>query len=132
MIVPERFHNLLTDEKRALLMLAITLADGTPHVTPVWFKYDGEHIIINSAKGRVKDRAMRARPYVATAIVDPDDPYHWVMIRGAVVEITEEGAYDMICELALKYRGVRNYPKYEGEVRVTYKIKPEQISPKER
>lgn len=128
-MIPEKFNDLLSDEKQALMFLGVTLADGSPHVTPVWFKYDGEYIIINSARGRVKDRAMRARPYVAATISDPDDIYNWVQIRGPIVEITEENAFDMICELSLKYRGTRNFTKKEGEVRVTYKIKPEKVTP---
>ncbi len=129
-MIPEKFNDLLSDEKKALMFLGVTLADGSPHVTPVWFKYDGEYIIINSARGRVKDRAMRARPYVAATVSDRDDIYNWVQIRGPIVEITEENAFDMICELSLKYRGTRNYPRREGEVRVTYKIKPEKVTPR--
>ena len=44
---------------------------------------------------------------------------------------TEAGAYDVICDLRLKYRGDRNYPKNPGEVRVTYKVLPEQVFPKQ-
>ena len=60
--VPEAFHDLLADETQAYLVLATIMPDGTPQVTPIWFNFDGEHILINSAHGRAKDRNMTARP----------------------------------------------------------------------
>lgn len=127
--IPESFHDLLRDETRALLSLATLMPDGTPQVTPVWFNYDGEHILVNSAKGRVKDRNMRARPDVACLIVDPDNPYRYVQIRGRVVEITEEGAVEHINDLHFKYRGQRGYPVGD-QIRVIYKIRPASVSTK--
>ena len=64
---------------------------------------------------------------VALLIVDPADPYRYLQIRGSVVEETEEGAFDIICDLNFKYRGDRDYPKRPGEVRVTYTVLPEQV-----
>jgi hypothetical protein len=107
------------------------LANGAPQVTPVWFDWDGTHIIINTARGRVKDKVMRARRPVALAIFDPSEPYRYLQIRGRVIEETEVGGYEMICALNEKYHGNPNYPKRTGEIRVTYKILPEQVSPKE-
>ncbi len=129
-LIPERMIDLLSPEKKAFASLALTLADGSPQVTPVWFGWDGTHIILNTARGRVKDRVMQRGGKVALAIVDPDDPYRYLQIRGRVVDETEEGAYDVICDLRLKYRGDRNYPKNPGEVRVTYRVLPEQVFPK--
>jgi PPOX class probable F420-dependent enzyme len=128
--IPERLIHLLTPEKKAFASLALTLADGSPHVTPIWFGWDGTFIILNTARRRVKDKVMHRRGRVALLIVDPDDPYRYLQIRGRVVDETEVGAYDVICDLRLKYRGDRNYPKNPGEVRVTYKILPEQVFPK--
>jgi PPOX class probable F420-dependent enzyme len=114
--------------KRAFAHLATVMPDGTPQVTPVWFDFDGTHIRVNSARGRVKDRNMRARPTVALAIVDPDDAYRYVSIRGRVVEVTEEGADAHIDALAKRYLGKDRYPwRRPGEVRVTYRIKPERV-----
>ena len=130
-MIPERLIDLLSPEKKAFASLALTLADGSPQVTPIWFDWDGTHIILNTARGRVKDKVMRRGGKVALSIVDPNDPYRYLQIRGRVVDETEEGAYDVICDLRLKYRGDRNYPKNPGEVRVTYKVLPEQVSSKD-
>lgn len=128
--IPARLADLLLPEKKAFASLALTLADGSPQVTPIWFGWDGEHIILNTARGRVKDKVMRRGGKVALLIMDPADPYRYLQIRGRVVTETEEGAYDTICDLRLKYRGDRDYPKNPGEVRVTYQIAPEQVFPR--
>jgi PPOX class probable F420-dependent enzyme len=126
--IPEQFHDLLKDETKAFLFLATTMKDGSPQVTPIWFNHDETHILINSAKGRLKDKNMRARPRVAFVIQDPANAYRYIQIRGRVVEITEEGADDHIDALMMKYRGQPKYPyRAKGEVRVTYKILPEKI-----
>ena len=125
--IPEKYHDLLKDETRAYLALATIMDDGTPQNTPVWFNHDGEHLLINSAKGRVKDHNMRQRPDVACMIMDPKDPYRYLQIRGRVVEITEEGALEHINLLNAKYTNREHFPLPEGQVRVIYKIYPESI-----
>ena len=95
-------------------------------MTPVWVDLDGDYVLFNSAKGRQKDRNVRRDPRVALAIIDPDNPYRYLEIRGRVVEITEEGADANIDKLAKKYLGVDKYPYRQGnETRVIYKIQPE-------
>jgi PPOX class probable F420-dependent enzyme len=125
--VPQEFRDLLA--RKAFANLATVMPDGSPQVTPVWFDFDGSHIRINSAKGRVKDKNMRRNPSVAMAIQDPDNPYRYLAVRGRVEEITEAGADDHIDSLAKKYLGQDRYPnRRPGEVRVIYRIRPERVS----
>jgi PPOX class probable F420-dependent enzyme len=126
MNIPNDFQDLLKDETKAFLFLATIMADGSPQVTPIWFSADDTHILINSARGRVKDRNMRARPHVALVIQDPRTPYRYLQIRGRVVVITEEGSDDHINTLSLKYDG-KPWKKVAGQVRVMYKILPEHV-----
>lgn len=126
--IPENRRELLTWEKKAMAFLALTLADGSPQVTPLWFDWNGTHIIINTARGRVKDKVLRKHPRIALAIVSQDEFYKYLQVRGRVVEETEKGAYEMICRLNEKYQGKREFPKHPGHVRVTYKILPEKMS----
>jgi PPOX class probable F420-dependent enzyme len=126
-LIPEGYLDLLSREKKVFAVVALTLTDGTPQVTPVWFDWDGTHIILNTARGRVKDKVMHRGGKVALLIVDPANPYRYLQIRGSVAEETEAGAYDVICDLQLKYRGNRDYPKNPGEVRVTYRVLPQQV-----
>lgn len=125
--IPQGFQDLL--QKKAFAHLATLMSDGSPQVTPVWFDFDGSHIRVNSAKGRVKDKNMRQRGHVALAIQDPENPYRYLAVRGRVEEITEAGADAHIDSLAKKYLGQDQYPyRKQGEVRVIYKIRPERIS----
>ena len=123
-IVPESHQDLLSDEKKAFAFLATTMDDGSPQVTPVWFDRTEDQIRINTARGRVKDHNMTARPYIALAIIDPDDMYRYLQVRGEVVQITEIGAREHIDTLARKYLGVDSYPSYRGETRVMYLVRP--------
>lgn len=124
--IPESHYDLL--ERPLVMSLATTLSDGTPQVTPVWFNMDGGDILFNSARGRLKDKAIRQNPYVAISIVDPENPYRYLAVRGPVVEITEEGAHEHINALSLRYRGNPNYPLPAGETRVMYRLRPEHVS----
>lgn len=122
--VPDKYKDLF--QKRAFASLGTLMPDGRPQVTPVWVDFDGEHVIFNSARGRQKDRNVRRDPRVSLAIIDPENPYRYLEIRGRVVEITEEGAGEHIDKMAKKYLGVDKYPYAQpNEVRVMYKIKPE-------
>ncbi len=127
-LIPEKYLDLLSVEARAFAHLALTLKDGAPQVTPVWFDWDGVHLIINTARGRVKDKVLARHPVVALAISDPTDPYRYLQIRGRVVVEDEAGGRAMIDQLSRKYRG-RDYEWYKGETRVTYKILPERVQP---
>jgi PPOX class probable F420-dependent enzyme len=123
-VIPEKYRDLF--QKRAFASLGTLMPDGRPQVTPVWVDFDGQDVIFNSAKGRQKDRNVRRDPRVAMAIVDPDNPYRYMEIRGKVAEITEQGADEHIDKMAKKYLGVDKYPyRQPGEVRVMYKIRPE-------
>ena len=120
----DRFNDLLT-QKKAFASLATLMPDGTPQVTPVWFDYVDGKIRVNTAKGRVKDKNMRANKNVALSILDPDNPYRYLQIRGQIVNVTEDGADDHIDALTKKYIEQDKYPfRQPGEVRVIYEIEP--------
>jgi PPOX class probable F420-dependent enzyme len=126
-LIPETHLDLLSPAKKALADLALVLSDGTPQVTPVWFDWDGVYIVINTARGRVKDKVMRRHPVVALLILDPENPLRYLQIKGRVTEETEEGAYEQIFDMSEKYYGRKDYPRRPGEVRVIYKITPEKV-----
>ena len=122
--IPEKYLDLF--QKKAFASLATLMPDGRPQVTPVWVDWDGKHLIVNSAKGRQKDRNLRRDPRVSLAIIDPENPYRYVEVRGKVVDITEQGAGQHIDKMAKKYLDKDKYPfSQPGEVRVLYKIAPE-------
>jgi PPOX class probable F420-dependent enzyme len=125
--IPDQFLDLF--KKPAFGMLATLMPDGHPQVTPVWCDQADGCVLVNSARGRLKDRNLRRDPRVTITIVDPQNWYRYLEIRGRVVEITERGANDHIDKQAQKYLGVEKYPfRQPGEVRVLYKIQPERTS----
>ena len=125
--IPEKYLDLF--KKKAFANLGTIMPDGSPQVTPVWVDYDGKYVRFNSALGRVKDRNVRRDPRVSLSILDPDNPYRYLAIRGRVIEITQQGADDHINALSNKYTGNPIYAfRQPGEVRVTYKIEAEKVS----
>jgi PPOX class probable F420-dependent enzyme len=122
--MPAEYMDLL-QQKATFAHLATIMPNGTPQVTPVWFDYTNGKIRVNSAKGRVKARNMREGAPVALSIMDPDNPYRYIQIRGRVEHVTEEGASAHIDSLAKKYLGQDKYPWAEpDQVRITFQIEP--------
>ena len=122
--IPDKYLDLV-QQKKAFANLATTMPDGSPQLTPVWFDFKNGTIRVNTAKGRVKARNMKEGSSVALAIVDPDEPYRYLQVRGKVRKVTESGADDHIDSLAKKYLGKDKYPwKRPGDVRVIYEIEP--------
>jgi PPOX class probable F420-dependent enzyme len=124
--IPKELEYLLADETKAFAFLATSMPDGSPQVTPVWFNTEGEFILLNTAKGRIKYRNMQTNPQVALAIPDPQNSYRYIQIRGRVLEMLTEGGMEHIQKLAVIYTGKPwSYPDDQG--RVICKIIPESI-----
>lgn len=113
-----------------LAFLATVMEDGSPQVTPVWIHLENGYLTFNTAIGRVKERNMRRDPRVAFSIVDKDNPYDKVCIRGRVVEIIEgEEADRQIDVLAKKYLGQETYPwRNPEENRIKVLVEPVSVS----
>ena len=126
--IPDDYRDLF--ETDAFANFATVMPDGTPHVTPVWVDYDGEHVLVNTARGRQKVVNVEENPRVGLAVMDPEDPYRYVQIRGEVEEVTEDGAVDHINELAGRYMGVDEYPNLGNEQgpRVKIAIRPDHVT----
>lgn len=125
--IPAAFHDLF--ERETFATFATVMPDGTPHCTPVWVDYDGECVLINTARGRRKERNVRREPAVGVLAMDPEDPYRYVSVQGTVVEVTEAGAADHIDALARRYMGVDVYPNHGEErgPRVIIRIEPTRV-----
>jgi len=123
--IPEKFLDLFT--KKSYANIATLMPDGSPLVTPVWCDYDGEHVLINTVIGTMKDKNLQRDPRLSMSIMDPDNPHRYLEIRGQVAERTVEGADAHIDKMAKKYLGIDVYHGQPGQVRVLYKIKPERF-----
>ena len=122
--IPPEAHRLLDEPNFA--HLATVMADGSPQVTPVWVARDGDVVLVNTVKGRLKHRNMTREPRVALSVADPQNPYSYLQVRGRV-EMTEEGAAEDIDRMSHKYLG-KDYPFHQpGDVRVIVRVIPEQV-----
>lgn len=118
-------------EKPAFVHGGVVLPDGTPHVSAMWVDLDGEDIILNTAEGRTKANVLRLGSPVALSLLDPENPYRNLSLRGRVVEVIseEQGAGAGINRLAKKYLGVEEYPaRTPRERRVQFLVRPAVIS----
>lgn len=108
--------------------VATLMKDGSPQITPTWIDFDGKSILINTAEGRIKQKNVSRDPHVAISIVDQNNPYNMVTVRGKVIEQTSNGADDHIDKLAKRYLGVDKYPfSSQNEKRVILKVQPEKV-----
>ena len=127
MSLPDALLDLL--RRPSPCFLSTLMPDGSPQVTQVWVDTDGEHILINTAQGRQKERNVQRDPRVTVNVVDPTNAWRIGMVRGRVLEVTTEGADELIDQLAKKYLNVETYPfRRPEEVRVTLKILPDKIN----
>ena len=102
--VPASHRDLL--DKAGFAHLATVGPDGSPQSTPMWYAWDGEHLLFSTLKSRRKHRNLLADPRVAVSIADPDNPYRYVQIRGvAALEDEPQG----INALVQKYMGEAVY-----------------------
>ena len=116
-------------ERRNFAFLSSLMKDGSPHVTPTWVDIEDDNILINTALGRIKQTNISRDPRIALSIIDQDNQYEMVTIRGKVTEqITGDVAEKHIDKLARKYINQDKYPRRsKNEQRVILKIKPEKI-----
>lgn len=109
--------------------LGTIMPDGRPQVNPVWCDYDGAYVRFSTLEGSQKDKNLRARKFATLLLVDPQNQYSWIEVRGNVAEVTTEGAEEFIDALTKQYLGLDSYPnRREGDVRLIYKIKPERVN----
>ena len=125
----------LSDEARDFLEgkvfahVATLMPDGSPQVSPVWIDHDETHVIFNTAEGRYKTENLEKDGRVALSMVDPENAYRHMLVRGSVAELTHDGADEHIDAMAKKYLGQDTYPfRQPGEVRVKVLIQPESIT----
>ncbi len=125
----------LNDKQRNLVVegknfatIASVLKDGMPHVTPVWMDYDGKHLVFTTEQKRLNARVLKRMPKVSVSVINHENPYEYVEIRGKVVEVTPDGAFEHIDKMAKKYMNADKYPMNQpGDVRLLVRIEPTKV-----
>lgn len=137
--IPSDYRDLF--EKKSFAHFTTVMPDGTPQPTPVWVGYEAdgedahpwsssdEHVLVNTARGRTKERNVQRNPRVGVSILDPDDPYTYLSVRGRVDSVDTRGAVAHIDALAERYLGVDEYPYHDDEdgERVVVRVRPENV-----
>jgi PPOX class probable F420-dependent enzyme len=123
--LPDEYAAILN--KNAYAHIASVAAGGSPQSNPVWFEWDGSRLLFSTIKSRAKYKNLKARPAVAVSILDPDEPYRCVELRG-VVEIDEDPVRGkaFINKMAHKYTG-EDFGDRPGEERVIVAVRPQRM-----
>lgn len=123
-VIPEQYRDLL--DSTALADVATIGPNGEPQVNPVWFGWDGTYLYFSQTTGRQKYRNVQREPRIALSIVDPQNPYRYLEIRGRVVRIDPDPDNAFINSMAKKYMNEDVYPWHRpGDVRVVVVVQPE-------
>ena len=123
-VIPEDYKDLL--ESKALATIATIGPKGEPQSSPVWFDWDGTHILFSLIKTRQKYHNLQREPRIALSIIDPENLYRYLEIRGKVVRIDEDPDLKFIHSMAKKYLNLDLYPYHKpGEERVVVFVQPE-------
>ena len=115
-------------EERNLVFIATIMKDGSPQLSPVWADFEDEHVLVNTAEGRIKHKNVLRDPRVAVSVINQNNPLDMTTIRGKVVDIIPDYEYEHANKLTKKYMGKEKYPfKQPGEKRIIFKILPERV-----
>ncbi|MFF7185128.1 PPOX class F420-dependent oxidoreductase [Streptomyces sp. NPDC008222] len=127
----------LSDRLKALLdrpvfvVVGTIQPDGSPQLSPVWVKRDGDQLLLSTTVDRRKKQNLDRDPRVSVVVQDPDSPYEYAEIRGTA-ELTSQGAPELIDELSLKYTG-KKYAEFNPDSvrdaeRVVVRIVPRKVA----
>ena len=114
MMTPEQAAAFLREPRIA--DLATVRPDGSPHVAPVWFHWDGEAVKVFARPTAVKLRNIAHDPRVAISVATPGAPYAYVIVTGAATVSADEDVAGLVHAMALNYKGAEDGPPYAEEL----------------
>ncbi|GAA2224327.1 PPOX class F420-dependent oxidoreductase [Streptomyces nogalater] len=115
---------------KVFIVVGTVQPDGSPQLSPVWVKRDGDDLLFSTTVDRRKYRNLKRDPRVTVVVLNPESPYEYAEIRGTA-ETTTEGGSELIDELSRKYTG-KDYkdfnPASAGDAqRVVVRIRPRKV-----
>lgn len=123
-IIPESHADIL--EKKGFAHVATIGPNQAPQSSPVWYEWDGNELSFSQTTGRQKYRNLKKTPSIALSIMDPDNPYRYMEIRGVVDRIDEDPDNAFIDSMAKKYIDQDAYPWHQpGDHRVIVRVRPQ-------
>lgn len=123
-VIPTEYADLL--DSTALAHVATIGPKGEPQSNPVWFDWDGTHLKFSQTTTRQKYRNVQRDPHIALSLVDPENPFRYLEVRGTVEWIEPDLDKAFINKMAKKYIGQDVYPwSQPGEERNVIVVRPE-------
>lgn len=102
-MIPDSHADLLDWETKALANVATVGPNGEPQNNPVWFDWDGTHLMFSLTTTRQKYRNLKRDPRISMSVIDPSNLYRYIEIRGELVDIEADPNIDFISRMAKKY-----------------------------
>jgi len=124
MTIPDAYIDLL--DTKGFAHIATIGPKGEPQSSPVWFGWDGEHVKFSLTRGRQKFRNLTANANIALSIIDPENPYRYLEVRGEIARVDDDPDNKFINGMAKKYMDVDEYPFHQpGDERVVMCVRPD-------
>ncbi|MER6469971.1 PPOX class F420-dependent oxidoreductase [Streptomyces collinus] len=127
-VLPDRVKSLLDD--KVFIVVGTLQPDGSPQMSPVWVKRDGDDILFSTTADRRKKKNLDRDPRVTVVVMNPEQPYEYAEIRGTA-EMTTDGGPELIDELSEKYTGKKyadfNPASANDAERVVVRITPAKV-----
>ena len=109
-LIPDTHANLVSWDTKSFAHVATVGPEGEPHSSPVWFEWDGTHLIFTIDDRSQRTKNLHRTPKVAVSVIDPDDPYRYLEFRGQVQSIEADPDDVILNRLSEKYLDVDVYP----------------------
>ena len=122
--LPENVKQLL--DRRNFAHLATLMPDGSPLSTPVWVGREGDHLLVGTGGSSLKAKNTMREPRVAISMVDFDDPYTEIQLRGRVIEHRNDEDLRVLDATSIKYTG-KAFPMRGHEDRVALVIEVDRV-----
>lgn len=108
-------------DKPVTSVIAVMGGDGRPNLTPMWFDYEGDKVLINVAEHRKKTEWIRKNPQITILLMNPENPYHWLSMKVTVDREIPEDDPDEGTRVTEQVN--RIWDKYMGEDGGTYGLR---------
>jgi len=120
--VPDGYESLL--QRPLYGHLATVRPDGRPQVNAMWFDWDGEVLRFTHTTKRQKYQNITTNPNIAMSVLDPDNPYRFLEVRGTVEKITPDPTGEFYLHLNDRYQGPLTEPPADKADRVILVVRP--------
>lgn len=124
-MIPDDLRDLLDEPNYGAL--GTVRPDGSVQVNPMWFEYDGEHLLFTHTTRRQKFRNLAANPSMSLMVFDPENPYRYIEVRGRLVEATPDPEGDFYVRLGQRYGNADQQPPPDSADRVVLSMSIEHI-----